>query len=82
MLGLDSGYVTRVVEWLERQGLVRRSRNIQDGRVVNLTLTKVGQDVAADTAVTVAAVLNRLLSDFTFSEFATLGRLIGKLLDG
>lgn len=80
-LSIDAGFVTRLVDRLEGQGLVQRARDSQDRRVVNLTLTEQGQNVAARVAEIVPDVLNRRLSGFSRVEFATLCRLVGKLLD-
>jgi DNA-binding MarR family transcriptional regulator len=44
---------------------VRRARDSLDRRVVNLTLTETGLNVAAQIVEIVPAVLNRRLSDFT-----------------
>ena len=82
MLGIDSGFVTRMVDRLERQGLVRRTRDSVDRRVVSLTLTEAGQDVATRIAELAPAMLNRRLAGFTPLEFTTLCRLLNKLLDG
>jgi DNA-binding MarR family transcriptional regulator len=81
LLGIDSGSVTRTLDRLEREGFVRRDRNSADRRVVNLTLTEAGHNVAQQVAVIVPAVLNRRLASFTSLEFATFGRLLRKLLD-
>jgi DNA-binding MarR family transcriptional regulator len=80
-LAADPGYITRVVDRLERQGLVHRARNCHDRRVVDLTLTEVGQDAAARIEAILPVVMNRRLSRFTPGEFATLCSLLGKLLD-
>ena len=81
LLGINSGFVTRVVDRLERQGFVRRDRNSPDRRVVSLTLTEAGRNLAAWTAEIAPAMLNRRLSGFTPLEFAALCRLLRKLLD-
>jgi DNA-binding MarR family transcriptional regulator len=81
ILRVDPGFVTRIIDRLERQGLVHRDRNDPDRRVVNLTLTEAGRDVAARVAAIVPEVLNQRLSVFTPLEFATLLRLLDKLLD-
>jgi DNA-binding MarR family transcriptional regulator len=81
LLGVDPGFVTRLVDRLERQGLVRRDRDSPDRRVVNLTLTETGGKLAARIAEIAPAVLNRRLSSFTPLEFETLCSLLGKLLD-
>jgi DNA-binding MarR family transcriptional regulator len=80
LLGVDSGSVTRTVDRLEREGLVRRDRSSADRRVVNLTLTEAGRSAAEQVGAIVPAVLNRRLASFTSLEFATFGRLLRKLL--
>jgi hypothetical protein len=52
-----------------------------DRRVVNLTLTEAGRDLAAQIAEIAPTVLNRRLCSFTPLEFATLCGLLHKLLD-
>jgi DNA-binding MarR family transcriptional regulator len=81
VLGINQGFVTRVVDRLERQGLVLRARNDLDRRVVNLALTEAGRNIAARIAEIVPVVLNRRLSGFTPLESAALSRLLRKLLD-
>jgi DNA-binding MarR family transcriptional regulator len=81
LLGVNAGFVTRMIDRMERQGLVRRDRDNPDRRVVNLTLTETGRNVAERIAEIVPSVLNGRLSAFTPLEFATLSRLLGKLLN-
>ncbi|HLX02493.1 MAG TPA: MarR family transcriptional regulator [Trinickia sp.] len=80
LLAVDAGFVTRVVDRLEKEGLVRRARNSPDRRVVNLTVTEAGRKAAARVAEIAPAVLNRRLSNFSPLEFYTLCRLLSKLL--
>jgi DNA-binding MarR family transcriptional regulator/GNAT superfamily N-acetyltransferase len=42
-LGLDAGYMSRVVGGLKKRGLLRRARSAEDGRSYLLSLTKRGQ---------------------------------------
>src|ERR1044072_7260495 len=42
-LGLDAGYMSRLVRRLEHRGLVRRPRSDADGRRAHLSLTRSGQ---------------------------------------
>jgi DNA-binding MarR family transcriptional regulator len=79
-LAVDAGFVTRVIDRLEKEGLVHRERSSQDRRVVNLTLTEAGRVAAAQVAEITPAVLNRRLSGFSPQEFETLCRLLNKLL--
>lgn len=82
LLGIDSGFVTRMVDRLEKKGLVRRTRDSVDRRVVSLTLTEAGRDAAARIAVITPEILNQHLSGFTPVEFTSLCSLLDKLLDG
>src|SRR5262245_38936510 len=41
-LALDSGYVSRLLRSLERQGLVRTEADVNDGRVRRVALTRKG----------------------------------------
>jgi DNA-binding MarR family transcriptional regulator len=80
LLAVDAGFVTRVLDRLEKEGLVRRERDSLDRRVVNLTLTEAGQYAAARVAQITPAVLNQRLSSFSPLEFEMLCRLLDKLL--
>jgi len=42
-LGLDRGYLSRIVQKLARQGLVKRERSSEDGRRIALSLTTPGR---------------------------------------
>ena len=44
-LGLDAGYLSRMLRSLEQHGLVRRSRSNEDGRRAHLSLTPKGRTV-------------------------------------
>jgi DNA-binding MarR family transcriptional regulator/N-acetylglutamate synthase-like GNAT family acetyltransferase len=65
-LGLDPGYLSRLLAKLERQGLLRRERSSSDGRQSFLSLTRKGQRVFRPlerrSNQQVAMMLNRLTS--------------------
>ena len=42
-LGLDAGYMSRLLRRLEHRGLIRRTRSDADGRRAHLSLTRTGQ---------------------------------------
>ena len=44
--GVDPGLMSRLLDKLEERGFLERSRSVEDRRVVNLTLTPHGHDVA------------------------------------
>jgi DNA-binding MarR family transcriptional regulator/N-acetylglutamate synthase-like GNAT family acetyltransferase len=63
-LGLDAGYVSRLLRSFHQRGLVRRTRSNVDGRRVHLSLTRSGQAAFArldqQARHDVAAMLRRL----------------------
>ncbi|MEM5383640.1 MarR family transcriptional regulator [Paraburkholderia phymatum] len=80
MLGIDTGLMTRMLDKLETRGLLVRSRDQEDRRVVNLSLTKDGIAVADQIPEIAPDVLNARLKDFTKAELTELRRLLRKFL--
>jgi len=80
MLGIDTGLMTRMLDKLEAKGLVVRSRDDEDRRVVNLTLTRPCIAVADQIPEIAPDVLNARLKDFTKAELNELRRLLRKFL--
>ncbi|RQZ18736.1 MarR family transcriptional regulator [Burkholderia sp. Bp9031] len=80
LLGIDTGLMTRMLDKLEAKGLLERSRDADDRRVVNLTLTEKGEEVAARIPEVAPHVLNARLRNFTKAEFAELSRLLHKFI--
>ncbi|MBP0624047.1 MarR family winged helix-turn-helix transcriptional regulator [Cupriavidus consociatus] len=81
LLGIDTGLMTRMLDKLETKGLLSRSRSLDDRRVVNLALTRKGQDVAERAPEVAPKVLNRRLRHFSKEEFAEFCRLLAKFAD-
>ncbi|MEX3957546.1 MarR family winged helix-turn-helix transcriptional regulator [Trinickia sp. EG282A] len=78
MLGMDTGLMTRMLDKLEAKGLLVRSRDQQDRRVVNLALTNDGTAVADQVPEVAVEVLNARLKAFTKDELTELRRLLHK----
>lgn len=81
LLGIDTGLMTRMVDKLEVRGLLTRNRSLEDRRMVNLTLTKEGQEVAERVPEIAPKVLNQRLRHFSKEEFAEFRRLLVKFID-
>jgi DNA-binding MarR family transcriptional regulator/GNAT superfamily N-acetyltransferase len=66
-LGLDAGYVSRMLRKFDQRGVVRRTRSTVDGRRAHLSLTRSGQAAFArldqQSHNEVAAMLRRLSAD-------------------
>jgi DNA-binding MarR family transcriptional regulator len=81
LLAHDNGAMTRLVDTLEAQGWLKRSRDADDRRVINLAVTPEGFAVAQRCKLRVMAAWNLWLRDWDRSEFETLQRLLQKLKD-
>lgn len=81
LLGIDSGLMTRMLDKLELKGVLVRSRNIEDRRVINLQLTAKGKDIANQVPDIASEVLNHRLQNFTRAEFQDFLRLLKKFAE-
>jgi DNA-binding MarR family transcriptional regulator len=79
-LNVDPGAATRMLDRLEKKGFVSRSRSTEDRRVVNLTLTESGRQVAAEVPRVLSQVLNEHLAGFSHDEWQTLLSLLRRML--
>jgi DNA-binding MarR family transcriptional regulator len=77
----DPGAMTRMIDRLERKGLVQRVRCPDDRRVVKLALTKEGKAVYPKIVASAAKVTNRKLEGFTKVEAQQFESLLQRLLD-
>lgn len=75
----DSGALTRILDQLERRGLLQRQRSRVDRRAVQLHLTDEGRALIEGLVPEVVAQLNRALGGFSAAELAELVRLLTKL---
>lgn len=66
--GIDAGAMTRMLDRLEAKGLLERVRSTQDRRVVHVSLTERGQEVAERIPYRLAEVMNRQLRGFSRQE--------------
>ena len=74
IVGLDAGYLSRIVGKLERDGLVARARSDTDGRSIRLSLTPAGDKMFAGFNLRSAAVVEDLIEGLSADERA---RLVG-----
>jgi MarR family transcriptional regulator, multiple antibiotic resistance protein MarR len=77
----DPGAMTRMIDRLERKGLVRRIRSPEDRRVVKLALTDEGKAVYPKLVATATAVINRKLRGFSQAEARQLEGLLQRILE-
>jgi DNA-binding MarR family transcriptional regulator len=78
--GHDMGALTRVVDELERRGLVRRERSRRDRRAVEIIITPAGRRQAESAKRVIVELLNELVAPYSDAEFTALVRLLQRLL--
>jgi len=76
----DAGSLTRLIDEMERRGLVNRSRSEADRRVVSLSITARGRALVEQLAPRVMHFWNGLLTGFTHAEVDTLIGLLTRLV--
>lgn len=81
-LYIDSASMTRMIDRLEKRGLIARMPRGDDRRVINLRLTEDGRKLAGQLPAQYVGVLNQNFAGFNAEEVATLKTLLRKLLDG
>jgi len=75
----STGNMTLVLDNLEKRGLVRRERNLDDRRMVTISLTEAGREVISRILPRQIAAIVEEMSVLTPEEQATLGRVCRKL---
>jgi DNA-binding MarR family transcriptional regulator/GNAT superfamily N-acetyltransferase len=83
-LGLDAGYLSRMLRGFERAGLLRKRSSAQDGRQRLLSLTARGHEAFAPLDVASREQIAAMLGDLSVDEqrrllgaIQTVGRLLG-----
>lgn len=79
-LSYDSGSMTRMLDRLERKGLIARARSAQDRRVIELTLTGRGAQAARALPALIANALNAQLAGFSADELLVLTGLLQRFI--
>jgi DNA-binding MarR family transcriptional regulator len=76
----DPGAMTRMLDRLEKKGLVQRSRCPNDRRKVKLELTAEGNAIYPQVVAIAGGVMQRFLAGFAPNEIATLEALLARML--
>jgi len=80
-ISYDPGAMTRMLDRLERRGLVRRVPNPDDRRTFHLELTEEGKAVVPKLRAGGMKVLNRFLDGFSAREAQQFERFLLRMLD-
>ena len=80
LLGYDSGAMTRLLDRIEKKGLIRRVANPEDRRSFLLELTPESKALFPQAKRRVQAVFRRLLAGFDEAQAAALKQSLEQLL--
>ena len=69
-LGLDGGYLSRILKGFEKRGLLERRRSESDGRAADISLTREGQDAFAQINARSRAEVSGMLERLSEAEQA------------
>ncbi len=78
-MNFDTGAITRLVDQLEKRGLVARSRSTTDRRVVHLSLLPAGKAIAKALTPRIVGFWNHILDDVSNTDAAKLVALLAHL---
>ncbi|CAG9270039.1 MULTISPECIES: MarR family winged helix-turn-helix transcriptional regulator [Burkholderia] len=78
--GIDASAVTRLLDRVEKRGLLSRVRSIEDRRVVRLELTDEGRALAERLPPIFRSVLDQVLDGFTPEEVGFLKSMLRRIL--
>jgi DNA-binding MarR family transcriptional regulator len=78
--GIDASAVTRLIDRLEKRGLLSRVRSLEDRRVVRLALTAEGEEVAGRLPPIFTRVMDSMLSGFSPAEVDTLRSMLQRIV--
>jgi DNA-binding MarR family transcriptional regulator len=78
--GIDASAVTRLIDRLEKRGLLSRVRSQEDRRVVHLALTPEGYALADRMPAIFTGVMDTLLRGFTPEEVGFLRSMLRRIL--
>ena len=72
--------MTRVVQRLDRNGLVRLASRPSDARVTDVAITSAGIDAVGRVREVAARMYQRAFGDFSARDLETLNQLLGRIL--
>ncbi|MBD0707271.1 MULTISPECIES: MarR family winged helix-turn-helix transcriptional regulator [unclassified Streptomyces] len=78
-LGISKASATGVIDWLEKRGLIARTRQVQDRRSTPIEITPTGEDFVADAVPVFEDACRDLVSTLDDRDREDLQRILGKL---
>jgi DNA-binding MarR family transcriptional regulator len=80
LAGIEAGPMSRLLDRLEAKGIVRKVRDLEDRRQVNVTLTKKGAELYPRITAATHKVYGKLLAGFSEKEAEAFKHALEKIL--
>lgn len=80
LVGIEAGPMSRLLDRMEAKGIVRKVRDLEDRRQVNVTLTEKGVALYPQITAAIQKVYGQLLSGFSEQEALALKHALEKML--
>lgn len=80
LVGIEAGPMSRLLDRMEAKGIVRKVRDLEDRRQVNVTLTEKGAALYPQITAGIHKVYGQLLSGFSEQEALALKHALEKVL--
>jgi len=80
LIGLSHSATVRIVEQLQREGLVEKGKRAADSRSASLKLSKAGEERAIAALAARDQQISRVVASLSESEMKTLGVLLEKII--
>lgn len=77
--GISKASATGLVDWLEKRGLVERTRHTSDRRSTPITITPAGEELVADAVPVFESACRDLVSTLSDRDRKDLQRILNKL---
>jgi len=78
-LGRNPNALSMILDRMEKNGLVRKVRNLPDRRLVRVAMTKEGREMLTTTFEATQNMIEKMFAAFSDEELETLSNLITKL---
>jgi DNA-binding MarR family transcriptional regulator len=80
LAGIEAGPMSRLLDRLEAKGIIRKQRDLDDRRQVNVTLTEKGAALYPQITASTHRVYGKLLDGFSEPEAVALKHALEKIL--
>ena len=80
IIGVDNSAMTRLVDRLEKAGLVKRQIDPENRRAISILLTPAGREEAAGALIVIKRINEEIRKDYSPAEVDAFKKILGGIL--